>query len=96
MSVTPSSATSTSSTEIRFIHGSSADIAQTEGVLVRIVAPHFVAGVDAEDGRVVRAAPILRYMLDWDGVRVAGYCAQKGWAWTAHPYDDRPIGTYGP
>jgi hypothetical protein len=50
-------------------------------VLVRIVAPHFVAGVEADNGRVVRAAPILHYMLGWTGGRLASYCARKGWTW---------------
>lgn len=49
--------------------------------LVRIVAPHFVAGIEAENGRVIIAAPILRYMLGWSGKRVASYCAKKGWTW---------------
>lgn len=54
----------------------------TEGKqLVRIVAPFFVAGIEAQDGRVVRAAPILRYMRGWDGARVASYCASRGWDW---------------
>lgn len=35
--------------------------------LIRIVAPHFVAGLEASD-RVVRAAPILRYMIHWERV----------------------------
>jgi hypothetical protein len=50
-------------------------------VTVRIVAPHFVAGVDALNGRVVHAAPILHYMRGWDARRVAAYCARKGWTW---------------
>jgi hypothetical protein len=50
-------------------------------VLVRIVAPHFVAGLDARAGRVVNAAPIIRYMMGWDGAQVAAYCARKGWEW---------------
>jgi hypothetical protein len=48
---------------------------------VRVVARHFVAGLVAVDGRVVRAAPILRYMLGWDGARVATYVQAKGWEW---------------
>lgn len=50
-------------------------------ILVRITAPHFVAGVVAVDGRVVRAAPILRYMSGWDGARLAEYARRKGWTW---------------
>ncbi len=52
-------------------------------VLIRIVAPHFVAGIVAKDGRVIAAADILRYMEreKWDGRRVAAYCKAKGWTW---------------
>lgn len=58
-----------------------ADTSPASPTLVRIVAPHFVAGIEADSGRVVNAAPILRYMLGWDARRVAGYCARKGWDW---------------
>jgi hypothetical protein len=50
-------------------------------VLVRIVAPHFVAGIEATNGRVTMTAPILHYMRGWDGAQVASYCARKGWQW---------------
>ena len=47
--------------------------------LVRVVAPHFVAGLVVEGRTVVRAAPILRWMVGepWDLVRA--YIAGKGW-----------------
>jgi hypothetical protein len=48
--------------------------------LCRIEAPHFVAGIIAMDGRVIRAAPILKYMLGWNGVAVRDYCRKKHWA----------------
>lgn len=48
--------------------------------LIRIVAPHFVAGLEA-DSVVRRAAPILSYMLGWNGKRVADYCKLKKWTW---------------
>lgn len=51
------------------------------GILIRIVAPHFVAGIVPETGRVVTAAPILRYMTGWTGAQVADYCRAKGWTW---------------
>lgn len=47
-------------------------------LLVRIVAPHFVAGL-VTDGHVRRAAPILRYMIGWPDDRVRRYCVAKGW-----------------
>lgn len=50
-------------------------------VLVRIVAPHFVAGVIGQrNGAVITAAPIVRYMVGWTGDQVAAYCSRKGWA----------------
>lgn len=48
--------------------------------LVRVSAPHFVAGFET-DGVVRNAAPILRYMLGWTNQRVAQYLTRKGWTW---------------
>lgn len=45
--------------------------------LVRIVAPHFVAGLGT-DGTVRRTANILAYMAGWPDDRVREYCKQKG------------------
>lgn len=42
---------------------------------VRITAPHFVAGVVV--GK--RAAPIVKYMINWDMKRIRDYCLGKGW-----------------
>ncbi len=46
--------------------------------LVRVVAPHFVAGFET-DGIVRRAAPIIKYMEGWDNDRAREYMAKKGW-----------------
>lgn len=43
---------------------------------LRIIAPHFVAGVVVGG----RAAPILSYMQGWDRARILGYCRSKRWA----------------
>lgn len=51
---------------------------QTRGF--RIEAPHLVAGGDVQDGRCVRAAPIIRYMEGWTEERIGDYCRCKGWA----------------
>jgi len=48
-------------------------------LLGRIVAPHFVAGIDVVDDHVVFSAPILRYMIGWHVDRVWNYCIIKGW-----------------
>lgn len=44
--------------------------------LVRIVAPHFVAGIDIEDQRL---APIVSYMRGWSIERIVDHCRSKGW-----------------
>jgi len=43
--------------------------------LLRIVAPHFVAGVVVGE----RAAPIIRYMKHWSEVSIREYCERKKW-----------------
>lgn len=52
----------------------------TPGVLVRVVAPHFCAGlIFGPDGRCVEAAPILRYCLGRSATWAKGYFTRKGW-----------------
>lgn len=46
---------------------------------MRIVAPHFVAGVLVEGGRIVGAAPILRWAVHKRLSELAAYCRRKGW-----------------
>jgi len=50
----------------------------------RITAPHLTAGVVYQrlpNGMelVVRAAPILKYMIGWREEKVAAYCRTKNW-----------------
>lgn len=47
--------------------------------MIRIVAPHFVAGVTLLENTVFRTAPILSYMFGWHKDRVFDYCKKKGW-----------------
>lgn len=48
--------------------------------MIRIVARHFVAGVVLnERDMVVKAAPIVKYMIGWHSAGVMGYCRRKGW-----------------
>lgn len=63
-----------------------ADVKRERLELVRIMAPHFVAGVLVDDNmRVAVAAPILRWAvhrpIDW----LASYCRGKGWGIEAVP-----------
>jgi hypothetical protein len=54
-------------------------------LLFRVVAPHFVAGIVVVGGRIVEAAPIIRYMVGWNGAHLVRYCRSKGWAWESVP-----------
>ena len=47
--------------------------------MAQIDAPHFCAGIDLKDDKVVAAAPILKYMMGWNRDRVRSYCEKKGW-----------------
>ena len=57
-------------------------------MLIRITAPHFVAGAITEVGigndYVAKAAPIIRYMKGWPVYKVKAYCAKKRWVYKPH------------
>jgi hypothetical protein len=44
-------------------------------MMLRIVAPHFVAGIVRQGP----AAPIISYMKGWTLARIQTYCKAKGW-----------------
>jgi hypothetical protein len=46
--------------------------------LIRVVAPHFVAGFES-DGIVQRAAPILKYLVGKSDDEARTYIKRKGW-----------------
>lgn len=48
-------------------------------MFVRIVASHFVAGVESLDRKIIKTAPILSYMMGWDIKKVIIYCKKKRW-----------------
>lgn len=47
--------------------------------LLRVEAPHFVAGLVLCEGRVEATAPILRHMYGWSLERVLAHCHRLGW-----------------
>lgn len=49
--------------------------------LVRVTAPHFVAGLLAQGGVVKEAAPILRWAVGKSTRECAAYFKRKRWAW---------------
>lgn len=46
---------------------------------VRIVAPHFVAGIELSGEFCISAAPILHYMVGWSIIDIVKYCNMKQW-----------------
>jgi hypothetical protein len=59
--------------------------------LLTIDAPHFYCGVLRNNDRVIRAAPIVRYLLGWNADRLKRYCAKRGWRIeTATPHGGTP------
>jgi len=46
---------------------------------MRIEGHRFVAGVVLSNGRVIDAAPIIRFMMGWTDIKVLEYCRKKGW-----------------
>jgi hypothetical protein len=47
--------------------------------MIIIDAPHFYAAVVLDGERVVRTAPILKYMEGWDYRYVLSYTRRKRW-----------------
>ncbi len=58
-------------------------------MLLRIVAPHYVAGAvfDTTSRRCVRAAPIIKWMIGQGPEQVLQYLKRKGftWQWLGQP-----------
>lgn len=46
---------------------------------VRVVAPHFVAGLECANGRCTEAAPILRWLKGKSEEELRALFAAKGW-----------------
>jgi hypothetical protein len=54
-------------------------------LLVRVVAPHFVAGLVLEDDRCTEAAPILAWAIHWRRDALRAYFRRKHWRATILP-----------
>ena len=49
-------------------------------IMLRITAKHMCAGVFLnEQGLVIKTAPILHYMMDWNKEQLERYCHYKNW-----------------
>jgi len=52
----------------------------SEETLVRVTAPHFVAGIVIRDGKCVEAAPILRWCLHRKVATLRADFKVRGWS----------------
>ena len=50
-------------------------------MLVQVTAPHFCAGIVIENGKSVKAAPILAWTLGKDWGYLQRYFERKNWKW---------------
>jgi hypothetical protein len=48
-------------------------------MLYRVTSNYFCAGLIMRNGKVVRAAPIIKYMKGWNIVRIRQYAARRNW-----------------
>ncbi len=48
-------------------------------ILLAIDAPHFYCGVVLQNDRVIRTAPIVRYLRGWNVQRLTRYSQAHGW-----------------
>lgn len=48
---------------------------------MQVDAPHFCCGFIAENGVIVQAAPIIRYMEGRSVAWAEAYVSRKGWLW---------------
>ena len=54
-------------------------------IILRISSPYFCAGVVFKKDKVdnewkcTDAAPIVRYMIGWDNIKIKEYCNNKKW-----------------
>lgn len=48
-------------------------------IVIQIQAPHFTAGAIIMEGRVLSAAPIIKYMQGWRWNELSWYTNKKGW-----------------
>lgn len=56
-----------------------------EETLVRVVAPHFTAGLIFKEKRCIDAAPILKWAIGKTSQEIVAYFRHKGWEWQVCP-----------
>jgi hypothetical protein len=54
-------------------------VSEEPWTLVRVVAPHFVAGLETDGQTIRRAAPIIKYLIGKSEDEARAYIQQMGW-----------------
>lgn len=63
--------------------------------LLRIEAPWFTCGAEInEAGTIIRAAPIVKYMIGWPYTKAIIYCAERGWVYGISDWTTKTDGVY--
>jgi hypothetical protein len=61
-------------------------MAKSDGILVRVVAPYFVAGLIVDErGTCIHAAPILVRFIGCSATKLRAHFAARGWKATVLP-----------
>ncbi len=55
------------------------DTQSSRSSMIQIIAPHYTAGLMIFNGRVIEAAPIVRWMVGKSIDYVYSYCQRKGY-----------------
>jgi hypothetical protein len=53
-------------------------------VLFQIKAPHFCAGGEIKNRIIIKAAPIIKYMIGWKAEKLSDFCKRKKWDIKSH------------
>lgn len=48
-------------------------------MMIWIKSSYFTVGIEVKNDKVVKIAPIVKYMYGWDRQKVIDYCVSKQW-----------------
>lgn len=54
-----------------------------------IDSKYFNTGIEIQNNKVVRTAPIVKYMIGWESNRVQNYCTKKNWLGYFYPMQNK-------
>ncbi len=54
-----------------------------------IDSKYFNTGIEIQNNKVTRTAPIVKYMIGWESNRVQNYCTKKNWLGYFYPMQNK-------